>query len=85
MMLPKQININEKKYLKTLSTYADIYTALLVAAPLMMLSLLATMSIIGGSVMGLTISDLIILITWVVLPVMNVGFLAFIHMTYPGV
>ncbi len=77
--------IKREKYLKTLSTYADIYTALLVAAPLMMLSLLATMSIIGGSVMGLTISDLMILITWVVLPVMNVGFLAFIHMTYPGV
>ncbi|RLC75067.1 MAG: hypothetical protein DRI61_15525, partial [Chloroflexi bacterium] len=57
--------IKREKYLKTLSTYADIYTALLVAAPLMMLSLLATMSIIGGSVMGLTISDLIILITWV--------------------
>ena len=30
--------IKREKYLKTLSTYADIYTALLVAAPLMMLS-----------------------------------------------
>jgi flagellar protein FlaJ len=77
--------IKREKYLKTLSTYADIYTALLVAAPLMMLSLLATMSIIGGSIMGLTIEELMLLITWIMLPVLNVGFLVFIHVTYPGV
>lgn len=77
--------IKREKYMKTLSTYADIYTALLVAAPLMMLSLLATMSIIGGSVLGLSIPDLMLLITWVGLPVLNVGFLVFIHVTYPGV
>ncbi|MCK5023271.1 MAG: type II secretion system F family protein [Candidatus Aenigmarchaeota archaeon] len=77
--------IKREKYLKTLSTYADIYTALLVAAPLMMLSLLATMSIIGGSIMGLTIEALMLLITWVLLPVLNIGFLIFIHVTYPGV
>jgi flagellar protein FlaJ len=77
--------IRREKYLKTLSTYADIYTALLVAAPLMMLSMLATMSIIGGSVMGLTIEELITLITWVMLPFLNSAFLAFIHVTYPGV
>ncbi|MCK4531241.1 MAG: type II secretion system F family protein [Candidatus Aenigmarchaeota archaeon] len=77
--------IKREKYLKTLSTYADIYTALLVAAPLMMLSLLATMSIIGGTVMGLTINELMLLITWVMLPVLNTGFIIFIHVTYPGV
>jgi len=77
--------IKREKYLKTLSTYADIYTALLVAAPLMMLSMLATMSIIGGSVMGLTIDMVIMLITWVMLPVFNTAFLLFIHVTYPGV
>lgn len=77
--------IKREKYLKTLSTYADIYTALLVAAPLMMLSLLATMSIIGGTVMGLTINELMLLITWVMLPVLNTGFIIFIHITYPGV
>jgi flagellar protein FlaJ len=77
--------IKREKYLKTLSTYADIYTALLVAAPLMMLSLLATMSIIGGTVMGLTIYDAIILMTWIILPILNICYLAFIHITYPGV
>jgi len=77
--------IKREKYLKTLSTYADIYTALLVAAPLMMLALLATMSIIGGQVLGFGIQDIMLLITWVILPTLNVCYLVFIHVTYPGI
>jgi archaellum biogenesis protein FlaJ (TadC family) len=74
-----------EKYLKTLSTYADIYTALLVAAPLFLLSTLATMSIIGGDIMGFTGTQIVTLMTWLLLPVMNIAFLVFIHITYPGV
>jgi flagellar protein FlaJ len=77
--------IRREKYLKTLSTYADIYTALLVAAPLMMLALLATMSIIGGQILGLSIQDVMLIITWIMLPMLNVSYLAFIHVTYPGI
>jgi flagellar protein FlaJ len=76
--------LKREKYMKTLSTYADIYTALLVAAPLMMLAILGIMGIIGGSVLGLTISDLMLLMTWVMLPILNISFLAFVHITYPG-
>jgi flagellar protein FlaJ len=77
--------MRREKYLKTLSTYADIYTALLVAAPLMMLAVLGILSMIGGEILGLRIPDLITLITFAVLPALNVAFLAFIHVTYPGV
>ncbi|MBN2101633.1 MAG: type II secretion system F family protein [Candidatus Aenigmarchaeota archaeon] len=77
--------IKREKYVKTLATYADIYTVLLVAAPLMMISLLATMSIIGGEIMGMSIQDLMFVITWLVLPLLNVAFIAFIHITYPNV
>ena len=80
-----EYSMRREKYLKTLSTYAGIYTALLVAAPLMMLAILGVMSIIGGEVLGLSIGDLIILITWVVLPALNASFLVFIHTTYPGI
>lgn len=80
-----EYSIKREKYLKTLSTYADIYTALLVAAPLMMLAVLGVMGIIGGEVMGLSINELILIITWVILPAVNTSFLAFIHMTYPGI
>jgi flagellar protein FlaJ len=77
--------IKREKYLKTLSTYADIYTALLVAAPLFLLSTRATMSIIGGDVMGFSTAEIVTLMTWLMLPIMNIGFLTFIHVTYPGV
>jgi len=80
-----EYRMRREKYLKTLSTYADIYTALLVAAPLMMLAVLGVMSIIGGEILGMTIQDIINLITWAVLPFLNIAFLAFIHVTYPGV
>ncbi|MBU2520131.1 MAG: type II secretion system F family protein [Nanoarchaeota archaeon] len=80
-----QYKIKREKYLTTLSTYADIYTALLVAAPLMMLAVLGVMGIIGGEIMGMTINDLIFFITWIGLPFLNVAFLMFVHMTYPGV
>lgn len=81
-----EYRIKREKYMQTLSTYADLYTALLVAAPLFMLSTMATMSILGGNVfMGLSSSQVVGLMTWVALPIMNIAFLLFIHMTYPGV
>jgi archaellum biogenesis protein FlaJ (TadC family) len=81
-----EYRIKREKYIQTLSTYADIYTALLVAAPLFMLSTLATMSILGGDILGgFSSSEVVNLMTWVALPLMNISFLAFIHMTYPGV
>lgn len=72
-------------YLKTLSTYADIYTAILVAAPLIFLAVLGIMGIIGGDVFGMSVEEVIFLVTWVVLPVLNIGFIGFIEMTHPGV
>jgi flagellar protein FlaJ len=77
--------IKREKFLKTLSTYADIYTALLVAAPLMLIAILGIMSIVGGEVLGLTVQQAMDIITWAILPVLNIAFLSFIHMTYPKV
>ncbi len=76
--------INREKYLKSLSTYADIYTAVLVAAPLIMLSVLGILNIIGGNILGLGINEFILLITWLLLPAMNILFLFFIQFTYPS-
>jgi archaellum biogenesis protein FlaJ (TadC family) len=77
--------IKREKYLKTLSTYADIYTALLIAAPLMMLSILGILSVIGGDIAGFGVKDLMVLITLGIIPLLNIGFLLFIHVTHPGV
>jgi flagellar protein FlaJ len=79
-----EYRIKREQYVKTLSSFADIYTAVMIAAPLMMLSVLVMMNIIGGDVFGMTIPGTINLMTFVLVPIMNVAFLAFIHMKYPG-
>jgi len=79
-----EYRMKREKYLKTLSTYADIYAALLVAAPLMMLAVLGILAIIGGEILGFAIPELITILTFVILPILNITFLAFIHFTYPG-
>jgi flagellar protein FlaJ len=76
--------LKRERYVKTLSTYADIYTAVLIAAPLMMLSVLVIMNIIGGDVMGMTIPDAIWMMTYIAVPLLNIGFLAFLHTSHPG-
>jgi flagellar protein FlaJ len=79
-----EYRLKREMYIKTLSTYADIYTGLLVAAPLMLLSTLGVMGIVGGNILGISIPDLIFLVTWLGLPFLNIAFLAFIHITHPG-
>lgn len=79
-----EYRIKRENYLKTLSTYADVYAAVLISAPLMMIVVLGVMSVIGGDVMGMAATDLIFLMTWLLIPLMNIVFIAFLHVTYPG-
>jgi flagellar protein FlaJ len=79
-----EYRINRENYLKTLSTYADMYTAVLITAPVMMIIVLGIMSVIGGDIMGMAATDLIFLMTWVIVPLLNITFLAFLHTTHPS-
>ncbi len=74
-----------KRYLDTLSTYADFYTAVLIAAPLFLVAVLTIMSMVGGEVMGMDIRDAMALGIYVAIPIMNTAFIAFIHFTQPEV
>lgn len=73
--------LDREKYVKTLSTYADIYTAVLIAAPLILISVFVMMSILGGDIFGLSTRDAIIIMIWIVIPALNIIFLTFIHVT----
>jgi len=74
--------IKREKYNQLLSTYADIYTALLIAAPMIFVVVLAALNIMGGSMFGFTIQELMILGT-VALATLNLIFLAFLCLTQP--
>ncbi|MBI1971728.1 MAG: type II secretion system F family protein [Candidatus Aenigmarchaeota archaeon] len=77
--------IRREKYMELLSTYADFYTALLIAAPLFLVAILTVMNMIGGALAGASIESIMVLGIFVALPLVNIAFLAFVHMTQPEV
>lgn len=77
--------LKREKYMQTLSTYADFYTAVLIAAPLFFVSVLSVMSLVGGSVFGLSIPSAMRIGVYAIIPLMNIMFIMFIHYTQPSV
>ena len=78
-----EYRIAKQKYLELLSAYADIYTAIAIAAPLFLIMVLSIMNMIGGQVFGMAIPDVMKIIIFLIIPAMNLAFLAFIHITQP--
>ena len=76
--------LKREKYMKTLETYADFYTAVLIAAPLFFVSVLSILSLIGGEIFGLSIPVAMQMGIYVLMPILNVAFIMFIHYTQPG-
>jgi flagellar protein FlaJ len=71
--------IKREKFLQQLSAYAEFYTGLLIAAPLFMVSLFAVMNMIQPTMAGYSILDLMKMSIYLVIPVMNGGFLLFLR------
>lgn len=74
-----------EKYMQTLSTYADFYTAVLIAAPLFFISTLSVMSLVGGQVFGLSIPTAMRIGIYALIPLLNIVFIIFIHYTQPSI
>ncbi len=77
--------LKREKYLQTLSTYADFYTAILIAAPLFFISILAVMALIGGEIFGLSIPVAMQIGIYGLIPLLNTAFVLFVHYTQPTV
>lgn len=71
-------NIEREKEIEKLSTYASFYTAILIAAPVFLVVVLAVMNLLGGTIAGFAIRDLMFLGVHVVIPVINALFVAFL-------
>jgi len=74
--------IRRNKYVQQLTIYADFYTALLIAAPLIFVIMLPTLSIMQGTMFGFGIKELINL-GLILLVILNIGFLIFLQLTQP--
>ena len=75
--------LERKKYVEALATYSDIYTGVLIAAPLLFLVTLAIINMIGGSVLGFDASVLAFMGTFFVIPFLNVIFVIFLNFIQP--
>ncbi|MBR9675539.1 hypothetical protein GOV05_00865 [Candidatus Woesearchaeota archaeon] len=74
-----------QKYVETITTYSDIYTGVLIAAPLFFVSTLSLISLLGGQLGGFEISTVISMGTYVGIPLLNVAFLMFLELNQPEV
>ncbi|NIO44532.1 MAG: hypothetical protein GTN36_03195 [Candidatus Aenigmarchaeota archaeon] len=74
--------IRRNKYVQQLTIYADFYTALLIAAPLVFIIMLPVLSIMQGELFGFGINELIN-IGLISLTGLNIIFLTFLQLTQP--
>ena len=79
--------LERKKYIENLSTFADMYTALLIIAPLLMVTVFAIMSVLPskGGFMGFDLLTLMKLGIYFVLPSLNFIFLLMLSVSQPEV
>ncbi|MEM5766052.1 MAG: type II secretion system F family protein [Candidatus Aenigmatarchaeota archaeon] len=70
--------IKREKFIQQLSTIAEFYTGILIAAPLFIISLFAVMNMIQPTLGGFGIFDLMKLSVYLLIPTINIGFLLFL-------
>ncbi len=73
-----------KKYADSLSVMAEVYVALLLTAPLLLIIMLSVMSMLGGGTIGMFSSDLLLnLMTYIAIPVAAAIFLLILDSMTP--
>jgi len=77
--------LERQKYVEALSTYSDIYTGVLIAAPLFFVIALSLVSVIGGDIGGLSVSTIISFGTYIAIPLLNIMFLIFLEASQPEI
>jgi len=85
LVCPKSSVPKIKKYVESLSTYSDIYTGVLIAAPLLFIVTLAIINLLGGQISGLSVATISTIGAYIVLPVLNVMFILFLNIIQPEV
>ncbi len=77
--------LERQKYVEAISTYSDIYTGILIAAPLFFVSTLSLVSMLGGTIGGMDVSTLMTYGTYAVIPGLNIAFIIFLQLSQPEI
>ena len=72
---------DRKKYVQSLATYSDIYTGVFIAAPLLFAVTLTIINTLGGKIGPLEVKTIALFGTFLVLPLLNIGFIFFLNIT----
>ncbi len=75
--------MERKKYVQSLSAYSDIYTGVLIAAPLLFMVTLAIINILGGRIGPFSVKMLSNIGVYGAIPLMNILFLVFLGLIQP--
>ena len=75
--------LDRKKYVEALATYSDIYTGILIAAPLLFSITLAIINTLGGKIGGLNVQTIATVGTYAVIPLLNIAFIIFLNIVQP--
>jgi flagellar protein FlaJ len=75
--------LERQKYTETISLYSDIYTGVLIAAPLFFIVALSLVNILGGRVGNMNVELLIALGVYLAIPLLNVAFIIFLEISQP--
>ena len=77
--------LERQKFNESVSTFSDIYTGLMVASPLFFVAALSMVSILGGTVGNVDITTLMVVGTYIAIPLLNFVFIIFMELTQPAV
>ncbi len=77
--------LERQKYVESLGTYSDIYTGVLIAAPLFFVTALSLVAVLGGTIGGMSVNTIITLGTYLVIPGLNLLFLIFLEINQPEI
>jgi flagellar protein FlaJ len=75
--------LERKKYVESLATYSDMYTGILIAAPLLFMTTLAIINVIGGNIGSLSVKTISVFGTYFAIPLLNIVFIIFLAMIQP--
>jgi len=67
-----------ERYIRTLDMLSELYTGIVISAPLFIVAMLAIMNMIQPTIGGWTIKDLAWLGTYALIPILNIGFILFL-------
>ncbi len=77
--------LDQQKYVETLATFSEVYTGVLIAAPLLFIVTLAILDTISGSLGGININTIALIGIFGLLPFVNIVFLLFLNITQPEI